>query len=405
MNNTIKISKPYFEEEKEKIKIYSIIESDKEDYKLWFEVQKEYKQYLICERLDAFIIAILPYAIKKQMDIHVQGALSSKLYYQLTTYLIPLLCDKFNKRIIKIEASLDSNIYNIAKAVGTGISCGVDSLYTISKHINRKEKEFNITHLTFFNAGASGKYGGEEARKLYRERMKFAKQFAEENNLKFVSVDTNMNEFLMMDHEMTHTFRSLACVLLMQKLFSKYYYSSGLEFDETRIAEYDSACYDILNVQCLSTEDTTFYSTGMESTRIGKVKEIVKYVPSYEHLNVCIFEDKNCGECEKCIRTLLELDSIGKLDLYNKVFNIQNFNKNKNKYLIFMLKKMRQKNIFYKEIYREYKKRRKNIPIYLKIISFIPNKEEIKNIIFKILPKDKLKRVLKKQSIKDGWTD
>ncbi len=380
-----------------------LIEKDR-TYNMWFEVEEEYIEFLTFEKADAFLITILPYAIKKELDIYTDNKISSKLYYQLTTYLIPMLCKKFKKRCINIEAKLDTNKYNTQKAVGTGISCGVDSLYTISKHINRKEQEFNITHLTFFNAGASGKFGGDEARELYKTRMKFARKFTIENNLKFVSVDSNMNEFLMMDHEMTHTFRSLACVLLMQKLFSKYYYSSGLEFDETRIEEYDSACYDILNVQCLSTEDTTFYSTGMETNRIGKIKEIVNYVPSYNYLNVCVFEDKNCGKCEKCIRTLLELDSIGKLDLYSKVFDIEQFEKNKNKYLIFMLRKVREKNCFYIESYDEYKKRHYQIPFILKVIACIPTKDTIKNFVFKVIPKKKLKKILGRNTEEYGWT-
>ena len=383
-----------------------IIEENRK-YNMWFEVEDEYIDFMTIERADAFLIAILPYAIKRELDIYVENKISSRLYYQLNTYLIPMLCKGFNKKCIKIEAELDSNKYNSENAVGTGISCGIDSFYTIQNHYNSKENEYNITHLTFFNAGASGEYGGEKSRKLFEERMKFTRKFAEENNLKFVSVDTNMNEFLMMNHEKTHTFRSLACVLLLQKLFAKYYYSSGLEFNETRIDEYDTASYDILNMQCLSTEDIVFYSTGMETNRIGKVKKVSEYEPSYRFLNVCVKEDYNCGVCEKCIRTLLELDALGKLEEYKNVFDVEKFKANKNKYWIFMLKQMREKNCFYIESYQEYKKRNIKIPMYLKVISYIPTcKQDIKNIIFKFIPKEKIKKIINKiDKINDGWLE
>lgn len=386
------------------VKLISKIKSDKEDFCLWFKVETKYDKYLIYEKYDAFVLAILPYAIKKELDIVVEGRISEKLYYQLNSYLIPLLCSNFNKKIIKLEANIDNKNYNIENAVGTGISCGVDSLYTIQNHCNRKESDYNLTHLTFFNAGASGEYGGEDARKLFFSRMKFAKKFAEENKFEFVWVDTNMNEFLMMNHEKTHTFRSLACVLILQKLFSKYYYSSGLDFNQTRIDEYDTACYDILNMQCCSTEDITFYSTGMETNRIGKVKAIAEYKPSYNSLNVCVKEDYNCGECEKCKRTLLELDALGKLDLFKEVFDIDKFRKNINKNFLFLLKKRKEKNEFYIESYNEYKKRNINIPIYLKIISCIPTLRGVKIFVKNILPSKLLKKIHRNKK-SDGWLD
>lgn len=396
------LEKPYIE----KNRLCANIKIDDETYTMWFEVEKDYIEYLCYEKADAFLVAIIPYIIKHELDVEVKGKISSKLYYQLTTYLIPLLCDNFNKRKISLICELDNSHIKTQNAVGTGISCGIDSFYTIFKHLNLKEKEFNITHLTFFNAGSHGQFGGDESRELYNARKEQSRKFAEENNLKFVCVDSNMNEFIMMSHEKTHTFRSLACVLALQKLFSKYYYSSGFDFNETRIDEFDTAYYDILNMQCLSTENIEFYCTGIEVTRIMKVKEIVKYEPSYNWLNVCVRENNNCGECEKCIRTLLELDSVKSLYKYKNVFNLNDFYNKRNRYLSFMLKQKRQKNIYYIEIYNQYKKNNFKIPFTSYLKSLILSKGEIKNIIKKILPNtilNKIRKTKKNNNIDDSW--
>ena len=385
--------------EDENIRICSNIKSDKKDFLLWFEVEKKYQECILIERADAFLIAILPYAIKQELDVNVENKISSKLYYQLTTYFIPMLCKNLNKRVIKIYAELDSKKYNSKKAVGTGISCGVDSFYTISKHINLKEKEFNLTHLTLFNAGSLGQLGGEETRRKFREMVKESKMFAKKNSFEFIYVDSNINEFLGMDHKKTHTLRSLSCVLILQKLFSKYYYSSGYEFDEMRIDEKDTAYYDILTVQCLSTENTIFYSTGIETNRIGKIKEIVKYKPSYDWLNVC---PKNELTIEKCKRTILALDAIEKLDLYKNVFDTSYFYKHKNKFLRYMLRRAREKNVYYLEIYNEYKVRNKKIPIYVKLISYVPDKQNFKNIILKVLGEKKVRKLAKQKDVIDA---
>lgn len=404
------INKCYIENNDKIVKICSNIQSKELQYKLWFEVEEEYKEYLVYEKEDAFLVAILPYAIKKELDIVVKGKISEKLFYQLNTYLLPILCKKFNKRIIKINSEIDNIKYNKKNAVGTGVSCGIDSFYTIQNHCNRKEQDYNITHLTFFNAGASGEYGGDKARELYKKRMKFAKDFAINNNFKFVCVDSNMNEFLMMNHEKTHTFRSLSCVLILQKLFSKYYYSSACEFDRCNI-DADNGCgyFDNLTLPCLSTEDVIFYSAGTEINRIGKVDKVTNFTPSYNHLNVCIKEERNCGECEKCRRTLLELDSLGKLHLYKNVFNIDKFNKEKNKNLIFLMKKRRIRKLEYIESYNQYKIRGVKIPLSVRLVSLIPNKEYFKYIIYKMFPKDKLRKFLKfdknPRRKHDGWND
>ena len=357
-------------------------------YEMWFEVEEEYKKYLCNEKEDAFLIAVLPYAIKHELNIVVEGCISSKLYYQLDKCLIPLLCKKFGKKKIQISSKLDNSTLVHENAVGTGVSCGVDSFYTMLKNTNLEEKEFNITHLTFFNAGASGRFGGEEARNLYNVRKEKARKFAEDNNCKFVCVDTNMNEFLMMSHIATHTFRSLACVLAIQKLFSKYYYASaGDDFDDTKISTESTAYYDILNVQCLSNENVQFYSDGVGVSRLEKIKEIVKYPVTYDWLNVCIDEDRNCGYCPKCKRTQLEVDSIGKISKYEKVFSLNYFYKNRNKFLADMLIQ-KQKNFYFKEIYNEYKNNNIKIPISVYFVALaksiiMPLKRFIKKLIFR----------------------
>ena len=405
----IVISKMFIEPNGENVRLCSIIKSDKEDYKMWFEVEKKYEQYILKERADAFVAAVLPYAIKKGLDIFVEDNISARLSYQLNKFIIPMFCQKLKKKVITIEASTDNKRYNIANAVATGGSCGVDSLYTISQNINLKDQEFNLTHITYLNSGAFGDYGGEETRNLYKNRMQPIIEFSEANNFELVSIDSNISEFLMLNFHATHTMRSLACILALQKLFSKYYYSSaGYDFNETKIKlDEDIAYSDILILECFTTEDTIFYYTGMETGRMGKVKEIVKYEPSYNVLNVCLDNSvKNCGICQKCKRTMLELDSIGKLELYKNVFDIDYFYKHKNEYLIWMMKN-KNKGMFISEIYDEYKKRNKNIPFKVKLLSIIPTKYEIRKKLEKIPPLKEIIRVIKKEpkpiNKDDGW--
>lgn len=375
---------------------------------LYFEVESNYSNYLSCDNYDAFVVSLIPYAVKHELDILVDGTISSQLFYQLNDYMLPMLCKSFNKKIIKIESDTNDIDYK-SSGVGASISCGVDSFYTLLKNQEKKDSKYDITHLTFFNAGSNGEYGGDNARKLFNERLKFIRNFCDTNDYKLVIVDTNINEFMMMNHEKTHTFRTFGCVLALQKLFGKYYFASGLEFDGSHIDEEDTAFYDILNIHLLSNENIKFYCSGIEVSRLDKIKFISKHKITYNWLNVCVCDDYNCGNCEKCMRTMTALDSISMLNKYKKVFDVEKFYGNKNKILVQMLNYNKDplKKLLYGEIIDEYKNNKTaDFNIFIKMRSLLPNKLKLKNIFKIVIGKnnfEKIKGRVKKDNINDGW--
>lgn len=379
-----------------------IILPNKETYTMWYEVEDKYVEYLCDDNYNSFLVALIPYIVKHEYDVVINGKISKKLYYQLSNYLILMLCKKFKKKNIKISAELCETKY-LNNKCGASISGGIDSFYTLLKHKDKLDG-FDITHLCFFNAGASGEYGGEEARTRYNNRIDFIKKFCDRNNCELVTIDSNMNELIMMNHEATHTFRTLACVYALEKLFSKYYFGSGLEFDGSHIDEVDTAYYDILNVHCLSNENIDFYISGIEASRLQKVKYIADFKETYDTLNVCVSEDINCGHCEKCIRTMTELESIGKLENYTKVFDLDDYYKNKN---VFIAKALAWGFVhptikdIYKDTIKSYKENNLKIPVISKFIALL---YALKIILKKLVPK-KIIKTSKQKKINDRWTD
>ena len=61
----------------------------------YFEFEKDYKKYICDERSDAFVSGLLMTAMENNMDIEYENPISEKLYYQLTTYYIPMIA-KYN---------------------------------------------------------------------------------------------------------------------------------------------------------------------------------------------------------------------------------------------------------------------------------------------------------------------
>ncbi|WP_042221721.1 hypothetical protein [Oceanobacillus manasiensis] len=356
------IEEPYIKRNGEYSRLCADVFIDNKKYEMFYEVENEYEKYLCTERIDAFLIGLLPYALKHNLDIYSKYEVSEKLYYQIKTILIPVLSRYIsNYNTVNVEAKVSYKKLPNKGAVGTGFSAGVDSFHTLYNNTNLEISSYNITHLTFFNVGSHGSKGGSEARSLYRNRMKKAKIFAEEQEFKFVSVDSNLSEILRLEFVQTHTFRSLSAVLALQKLFGVYYYSSGFPIDQFSIKEDSTAYYDLLNVYSLSNNNVSFYSTGLIESRLEKVKQISEYKKSYKYLNVCAKGDYNCGKCEKCKRTILEFYSINKLQLYSDVFDVDLFNKKIEKYLGFMIANKKNEN--YKEIYIELKERHIEVPL------------------------------------------
>lgn len=323
-----------------KTRLCSRITFAERDFVIWYEVESKFEEYLCYERADAFVIALLPLALTFGHDIHVKDApVSEKIIWQLRQIYIPALAKYSNYyKSIEIECSVDSTIYS-SFAVGTGFSAGVDSFYTLLKNKNTQTSNYDITHLTFFNVGANGSYGGKEAEDRFYKRISLYKAFVEQEGYQFVEVNSNISEYLMMSYNFTHSFRSMSAVLALQKLFKTYYYSAGYSLKEFSFNPYDSSFFDLLNSEVFSTESLTFFSTGCVESRVEKTEYISQFPETYDLLNVCNNHDTNCRTCEKCIRTMAGLYALGKLELYKSVFDTEYFKKHLTYNMAFVLSK------------------------------------------------------------------
>ncbi|KKG84864.1 hypothetical protein DU57_02365 [Methanosarcina mazei] len=330
---------------------------------LWFSTTNEFGGYLCNERGDAFLVAMLLYAMKRGENIHILAPISERLYYTLTRHFVKVIADMFPRyHQIQIIGDIDSGNIDNAGGVGTGFSCGIDSFCTVIEHTDKScPPDYKLTHLTFFNVGASGDYGGDHSRDLFHKRIDTVRPCADELKLPLVTLDSNINEILDMNFVSTHTYRNVAAVLALQKLFKTYYYSSSDSLWQFKLTSEASGYYDIYGLNMLSTNDTQFISSGEIYSRVEKTKIVSKHPLSYKYLNVCVAADKNCSRCLKCQRTLVTLDLLGKLDLYNNVFDLNDYQMHRSKYFGLVLSG-RKNDAFKQEIYDVIKRDNFSIP-------------------------------------------
>lgn len=330
------LGEPFIEKGSEKSRLCCKVtieeNSSSRDFTLWYEADNKYCEYLCCERQDAMLVTLLTYAMHYGHDIICQAPVSGQLLYQIVQFYIPAMVDNLPQwhKNIKIIAHTTSEQLVNAGAVGTAVSCGVDSFYSIYENLDPIVPQMKLTHLVLLNAGGTGNSGDEKPRIWYNKKIDAILPYIEETGLEFVGMDTNINEIYNNGDEGCHysgVTRTLGCILALQKLFHIYHCPSAYELKDMAFDD-EPQKHELLNMICFSNENLLLLSSGMQLSRIDKVKEIAKYEPSYYYLNVCNHGFDNCSNCEKCIRTMTELYANGCLELYSNVFNVEYYKSN-----------------------------------------------------------------------------
>jgi hypothetical protein len=337
-----------------KVRLQAKFDVDRIENVLWYETSENFGRFMTTERVDAFLVGLLWLALRKGQNILVKGPVSEKLYYALNHHLIPLIAQIYKyKRIHVLCDTLHSTPLPNEGAVGTGLSCGIDSLCTVYEHLYKAVPEnYKITHLTFFNTGSNEMMGSKKwQEKMFQDRAAWSAACAKELGKELMVVDSNINSVLQMSFVRTHTLRNISALLVFQKLFHVYYYSAGYQTLNAKFNQ-DSASYDAISLPLLSTENVSFYSAGSNYSRVQKTQMVSEFELSYQYLNVCLFKIKNCGRCLKCKRTLLTLDILGSIEKYRNVFNLDAFYKIKDSYIKEVIQS-RNSDILFKDIYEE----------------------------------------------------
>lgn len=371
----IYIGKPVILEKKNKVLMYSTISdsvynwgvnSDKE--KIFYLTDEEYGKYLTSETSDCFIIGILIMALKSGQDIDCD-TISEKLYYNLYHTVIPLISEIYGFNPIKIHYKhLSNQIFN-AKAVGSGCSLGVDSFSTIADHISEEcPSSFRLTHLTYFNVGAHGDKDFNKVKQSYENDYKLVAAYAKYKKMPVVKIESNLANFYEgFDFDQCALLRNMSVVLSMQKLFKRYVYASSFHIKDTHFTSKDMHYQSPFLLPALSTETTELINGDPCLNRSDKTIKIANFNDTYQYLYVCWKElivnndlnadiakvkDKflNCTRCDKCMRTVLTLDIIGKIDFYDKIFDLDHYRKEKDFYIGKVIANIKQ-DAFYNDIY------------------------------------------------------
>ncbi|MEM0977601.1 MAG: hypothetical protein AAGJ34_08710 [Pseudomonadota bacterium] len=284
----------------------------------------------------SFIIA----AMERGYDLHVDGPMSGRLLHYLNS--------DFQAVIRKYEPKLNHISVSAADVVtlkprkterrATAFSGGVDSFTTLELY--SKDSIQPLTDLTYFNIGTFGFVDVPETFRLFEEGYDRVKEMAKSKGYGAISVQANTNMFHthLTNFLKTHTIRNAAAAMVLDGTIDEYLYSGAYDYKETKVApHYEITPLDPVILPLVGNDVIRFYPAGLSYSRFEKTRLIANAEETYDKLDVCITTSQyriknkklNCSQCEKCLRTMLTLEAIGKLDKYAPVFDIELFHRKK----------------------------------------------------------------------------
>jgi len=307
---------------------------------MYFEIDKNFGGMLVDDTYDPFVLPALYQAMFFHTDLQIRGDVSKKFYKNLTWYAEKILCD-FSGDLTPAKIFVDGFAPTIATGtlIGAGISCGVDSLSTLyDRFICEDDSDYRINALFFFNCGSNGEFEHPFSPRVAQTRCQRSIAVAGELGLPLCPVDTNLHQFWRIEFGETLFYLSIySCVFALQNAIRRYYVASSyagyneIKTNGPKFSHYDISTFcESYFVPLLQTERTELIIDGCQGRRVDKIRKLADWDIAQKYLNVChryTPDLSNCGGCGKCLRTLLPLEILGKLDDFANVFDLENYRK------------------------------------------------------------------------------
>lgn len=332
---------------------------------LWFRIPNQFAPFLSLQS-DAFLIPCILAAMFLKEDIEVRGPVSPRLAYNLEEYQ-HLLHFRSPKEVTPINIKY-SQVKPLAAnpiGVGTTFSGGVDSLFTVWKHLpqNQSDPNFQITHGIFIKGFDI--LPAED--RLYNFLSEKYGQEAENTGVKLIPLETNLVSIIHQRLSLPYFYGPIiaAAGIALAGGFSKFLIPSSWDYENLRNKAHAS---DPLLDRLLSTNTLDIIHHGSTHLRVEKVQEIADWKTAQKLLWVCEMhkfnkDTWNCSRCEKCVRTMIPLYAIGKLK------NFPTFMKpfKSNPGILYWARKYSPQRVYSREIFSFIKKHNPGLLPWLRI--------------------------------------
>lgn len=285
---------------------------------LWYKVPENYLKYLSPQN-DAFLIPGLLAGMHFIENIDVRGIVSPRLAHHMDEYqhLLNLRMPRYLSPVEVKYSQLKSLAVN-PKGVGTTFSGGVDAFFTIWKHLpqNQTIPGYQITQALFI----LGFDILNKEQKSYQSLHARFQNALRKINIELIPIETNLFNLIARRLKI-NLFYGPALIgpaHLLGGLFNKFLIPSSNDYQQ--IQNWTSSS-DPTSDPLLSTERLEIIHYGATFRRVEKIEAISNWELAHSQLRVCTtagLEDGivNCCQCEKCVRTMIPIYAMGKIEKF-----------------------------------------------------------------------------------------
>ncbi|MFI3260172.1 MAG: polysaccharide pyruvyl transferase family protein [bacterium] len=290
------------------IRINYIVIQDGLKKKIWYETNNLIESDIILDNYDAIVIALIPYALFKNKEIKIPGTISKKLKDYINNTLIPVFLDKKYTKLSEINICENNKKINKAnkKITSYELNFSYDNILNYEKI---KKLDFIID--LNINGSSYDKYN---------EKSKKIRKFAKENNIKNISISSNISDLIRaskFQKTILQSFFEISAISFFNNTITNHSFYNKYQVTES--------LFDKIFDKDLIVNNIMFNKIDYINTK-EKIKDFNKFSKYISEGN-----NINCN-CEKCLMLPL------KLDTYHDILNVENdeivkYNDNKLSYI------------------------------------------------------------------------
>lgn len=258
---------------------------------------------------DGIIFAIAHLAMREADHVHLHGAVSKKSLLNLLEYQGAWVRWK-PKKYYKFNITANE-VVECKKGTGEALSAysgGVDAMFSLFQNVFENSSD-NVSHNLrgcLLVHGFDIPLSDDDAFKSVREKSAILHSYL---NVDSLWIRTNSKE-VVQDWEDSFAAQLMACLHLFSSRFDTALIGSSEPYDELVIPWGSSPITDHLLTG--GAMEAVHYGAGYSRTE--KIDYLSKIPLAVENLRVCwqgTNKTRNCGECEKCLRTRLNFEAAG----------------------------------------------------------------------------------------------
>jgi len=264
--------------------------------------------------LDGFVFGVIFIAMQLGRPVKVHGRLSRTACFNLAEFQSAWACwkpEKYQRVDIVPDEIIDRPVPEHAPRAISAFSGGVDGTFTAIRHKHKLlgNGSYPLTDVMLVH-GFDVPLGKPEAFDLLLQRIR---PIVDELGLGMKVVRTNLKEASGQDWGDSFGVQLAACLHNYSHDFNYALTGSGEPYSNIFYPWGSTPATDYL----MSGDQMQLVLDGSAYTRTEKIETLRHYPTALKTLKVCWEgnnEERNCGHCEKCIRTKLNLLAVGVSD-------------------------------------------------------------------------------------------